>query len=471
MQPSINQICKQARSVGFTFSEEKTSCMHFCRLRRPHYDPLLYLEETPIRCPRTIKFLGIIFDSTHTWKQHILSLKQKCMKSLDILKVLSHTKWGAEPKMLLTLYQSLILSRIDYGCVVYGSACKSSLNILNSIHNAALRYCLGAFPTSPVEGLYCEANIPSLEDRRKIRLSNYMTKILALDEHPYNKICMREAENHPPFSRSAFGRYREYLRIREVDPPQLLRLESSEIPPWKCPPPVVNFELAQFKKGEISNTHWQQSFLDIKNRENVDFVINTDGSKTNDGVGCAFATEDKTFSWTLREVTLLWVPSHVGIAGNEKVDNAAQEASSKDVVDVTMVKPSDYQAYLKSIILKEWQQRWQNLNKNLYRIKPLAYGKYLRVELDRTSLTKTHRLRIGHTALTHKHLLTGEDAPLCADCQVRLTVEHIVCDCPRYEPQRHLFNLVRPYGENLKDKQSIANCLNFLKAVNLFNEI
>jgi len=37
-----------------------------------------------------------------------------------------------------------------------------------------------------------------------------------------------------------------------------------------------------------------------------------------------------------------------------------------------------------------------------------------------------HRLRIGHTYLTHGHLLRGETPPRCLDCQVDLTVEHVL---------------------------------------------
>jgi len=37
-----------------------------------------------------------------------------------------------------------------------------------------------------------------------------------------------------------------------------------------------------------------------------------------------------------------------------------------------------------------------------------------------------HRLRIGHTYLTHGHLLRGETPPRCLACQVDLTVEHVL---------------------------------------------
>ena len=46
------------------------------------------------------------------------------------------------------------------------------------------------------------------------------------------------------------------------------------------------------------------------------------------------------------------------------------------------------------------------------------------------------RWRIGHTRLTHEHLLVGEEAPYCEGCIVPLTVVHFLTECPEYFEQR-----------------------------------
>ena len=59
---------------------------------------------------------------------------------------------GVQIKQLcLKLYRSLITSKLDYGCIVYGSASKTALVKLNPVHNQGLRLSLGAFRSSPVE--------------------------------------------------------------------------------------------------------------------------------------------------------------------------------------------------------------------------------------------------------------------------------------------------------------------------------
>ena len=52
---------------------------------------------------------------------HIKYLKAKCLKALNLLKVLSQTSWGADRTTLLKLYRSLVQSKLDYGCIIYGS--------------------------------------------------------------------------------------------------------------------------------------------------------------------------------------------------------------------------------------------------------------------------------------------------------------------------------------------------------------
>ena len=68
------------------------------------------------------KFLGLLFDKKLSFISHIKSLKAKCLKALDVLKVLSNTNWGGDRSVLLNLYRSLVRSKLDYGSIVYGSA-------------------------------------------------------------------------------------------------------------------------------------------------------------------------------------------------------------------------------------------------------------------------------------------------------------------------------------------------------------
>ena len=183
LQLCLNRIEDWATRNGFKFSKSKTQCVHFCQQRKIHNDPALYIYGSQIPVVGESKFLGVIFDKL-SFIPHIKYLKAKCLKALNLLKVLSHTSWGADRTTLLHLYRSLIRSKLDYGSIVYGSARKSYLQMLDTVHNQGLRLALGAFRTSPVSSLNVEADEPSLWLRRETLSLQYAIRLAANHSNP-----------------------------------------------------------------------------------------------------------------------------------------------------------------------------------------------------------------------------------------------------------------------------------------------
>ncbi|GFX91014.1 putative RNA-directed DNA polymerase from transposon X-element [Trichonephila clavipes] len=137
LQTTVNNIVKWCDTNGHSISASKSCCVHFCRKR-----------------------------------------------------VLSNTSWGADQTSLLRVYQSVVLSRMDYGCAIYGSACNSALKKLDPVHHMALRICSDAFRTSSVQSLYVTCNqLPLDLRRRKLSLAYYF-KILSMPSHPLKNVFM-----------------------------------------------------------------------------------------------------------------------------------------------------------------------------------------------------------------------------------------------------------------------------------------
>ncbi|GBN30042.1 RNA-directed DNA polymerase from mobile element jockey [Araneus ventricosus] len=154
LQNAVNKLVAWCNNNGHAISPEKSRCVHFCRKRSIHLDPVIHINnDVAIPVVDDIRFLGVIFDRKLTFLPHILHPRKKCERSLNILKVLSRTSWGADRTSLLRIYQAVVLSRIDYGSMVYSSARPTVLRRLDTIHHSALRICSGAFRTSPVESL------------------------------------------------------------------------------------------------------------------------------------------------------------------------------------------------------------------------------------------------------------------------------------------------------------------------------
>ena len=214
LQGCLHKIEKWCTENGFKFSQSKTVCVHFHNKRGISYEPNLNLNGQNIKVVRETKFLGVIFDQKLSFLPHLKALKSRCLKALDIIKVVSNQEWGADKSVLLKLYRSLVRSKLDYGSIVYGSARPSYLKMLNTIHHQGLRLALGAFRTSPVDSLYIEAGELPLEHRR-IKLSlQYVTKLKSTPSNPaFNCVFRPEYEN-------------KYLRNTKVISPLGIRIKD-----------------------------------------------------------------------------------------------------------------------------------------------------------------------------------------------------------------------------------------------------
>ena len=147
LQQCINRIENWASHNVFKVSKSKTQCIHFCQLGKVHNDPELYLYGSLIPVVEDFKFLGVLFDRKLSFIPHIKYLKAKCLKALNLRKVLSHRDRDADRTVLLQLYRFIIRSKLDYGCIGYGSARPSYISSLDTVHHQGLRFSLGAFRT------------------------------------------------------------------------------------------------------------------------------------------------------------------------------------------------------------------------------------------------------------------------------------------------------------------------------------
>ena len=541
LQQCLNKIQKWALENGFKFSKTKTQCMHFCQLRRLHNDPVLKLDGVEIPVVDQYKFLGVIFDRKLSFIPHINYLKAKCHKALQLLRVVAHTDWGADKSTLLKLYRSLVRSKLDYGCFIYGSARKSYLRCLDSIHHLGLRLALGALRTSPVESLYVEANEAPLSLRREKLALQYFTKLQSCPSNPafdctinpkYQECFARKESAIPTFG----IRLKSVLENSGFSNNNVHQTIIPEIPPWTLYRPRVNLELSNLSKRDTPSLVFIQNFNEIKNDHSYCTPIYTDGSKDNDRVGCGTVIHNSSFKQRLpsnasiftAEVTaidlaldaitesdddyfiifsdslsvllslhnmkldnplilklleklhhlscaqktiyLCWIPSHIGIRGNEAADLAAKESLNLDIT-ASQVPYTDLKCHINHFISNKWQERWSSCaNNKLLKIKSTLGVWPPGFRNSRKEEVVLSRLRIGHAYFSHSYILRQEDPPECTACQEIYSVRHVLIDCIDLGLIRPRFYTV-PDLKTLFDTVSVDRILSFLKEVGLFAKI
>ena len=90
--------------------------------------------------------------------------------------------------------------------------------------------------------------------------------------------------------------------------------------------------------------------------------------------------------------------------------------------------------------------------------------------LSRKDEVVLHRLRIGHTHLTHAYLLKEEDAPFCYPCDCPFTIKHLLVECVDFQHIRHKY-----YKEDtiydVFANVPLGTILQFLKETELYYKI
>ena len=76
-----------------------------------------------------------------------------------------------------------------------------------------------------------------------------------------------------------------------------------------------------------------------------------------------------------------------------------------------------------------WQAEWDGCSANKLHSVKRHLGYCSVIHLSRRDAVIVRRLRIGHTRVSHKYLLSGDSQPLCDKCKCFLTVKHILLEC------------------------------------------
>ena len=111
----------------------------------------------------------------------------------------------------------------------------------------------------------------------------------------------------------------------------------------------------------------------------------------------------------LADATLvfMWVPSHVGLAGNSAADTAAKAAELMPISNLTL-SYSDYLPLIRTHVLNQWQSSWSLETENkLHAIEPMV------------NITKSYRLprRVPRVGRGQLYRLSFVDAHTVAQNQ------------------------------------------------------
>ena len=551
LQYVLDKLQNWSIRTGFRFSALKTEWMVFYRnIPKPtgiHFE----LDGKTLKQVETKKFLGLIFDRKLNWKDHIEYIKGKCLRTLNIIYMISRGNEETDCETLLRIYRALVRSKLDYGCEIYGTAPAGVLEKLDPVHHKGLRACLGAYRTSPFESLYAVTGEMSLTKRREMLQMNYYVKMkqflphelpLRLDDKSLDGEYSRTNTNKPI---SLGFSVRKRLDNMNLEIPYITLIRESPLGPWQRKTPETCIYLTKYDKNNTSSTEFLQAFLEHKHKSDLD--IYTDGSKGDErvGAGVIAVSKNKTSYSIARRlhnfasiytaelyaikiallslkscknitctiysdslsaiqaiknqarhriildiievnaqliykriiVKLCWLPSHVGIDGNEQADKKAKEATKLEGISTQELPPSDVKSVIKKKVLSQWKKEWEAKTIQEVKCKEVFENlqiKPLDLNLKRRDAKVIARLQIGHTRLTNCYLFEREDPEevvRCVRCGEQYSVKHILVGCTHLAVERARFYKSRSLKELLTTREGAIAVLKFLHHMKIFYKI
>ncbi|KAI2647286.1 Ribonuclease H1 [Labeo rohita] len=176
------------------------------------------------------------------------------------------------------MYQALIRSCCDYGCIIYGSAAKSLLKKLNVIQSRALRICCGAVKTSPVNAIRVEMGEMPLELRRvKLAMTYWVNLQQSVNSHLTRKV-LEECWEYLYDGGYSFG-WKSRIWAKEYGMDNKIfcpNIPLADAPPWRVPEPLVDLSLLDKPKDEYIG---KQVNVFLNNTFYPTLQLFTDGSK------------------------------------------------------------------------------------------------------------------------------------------------------------------------------------------------
>ena len=119
-----------------------------------------------------IKYLGMILDSSLSWKHHIFELRKKLGRAIGIIYKMK--KLNCPQNILLSLYHSLFHSHMGYGICLYGLAKNDYTSKIFLLQKRVIRLISNAAFTAHSKPLFDNLKILTLEKAITLQLAQLM---------------------------------------------------------------------------------------------------------------------------------------------------------------------------------------------------------------------------------------------------------------------------------------------------------
>ncbi|XP_076298581.1 uncharacterized protein LOC143217824 [Lasioglossum baleicum] len=110
---------------------------------------------TELQISDEVRYLGVILDKRLTWKRHVARLSQKAINTYWACKSMFGRTWGLEPHVIKWIYTAIMIPQITYASLVWWTSMEKTTHrrLMGRAYRLALMGITGAFHTTPTLAL------------------------------------------------------------------------------------------------------------------------------------------------------------------------------------------------------------------------------------------------------------------------------------------------------------------------------
>ena len=163
-----------------TLNVEKTKYMIFRKRRKIDYLSLK-INNNEIANVNQFCFLGIIIDENLTMQNHVEMVTNKLS---NITGILNKLKFIYPQNIILTIYNSLFVSHINYGSLVWGT----NINRISKMQKGVIRIITHSHYIAHTEPLFKNLKLLKVEDMFSLKILQFLHKLAHNELPPYFKV-------------------------------------------------------------------------------------------------------------------------------------------------------------------------------------------------------------------------------------------------------------------------------------------
>lgn len=154
---TLDALNTWAKANSLKINTKKTKIVLYFPKGKVISRPLnVLLNRDPIEIVESVKILGVIFYKHLTWNDHVEYMRSKLSSAVGVM---SRLRAILPVKIRLLIYNSLILSLLQYCTTVWGTTGITNMSKLHLLQKRAVRCIAGAHYSSPTRDLFLKYEI------------------------------------------------------------------------------------------------------------------------------------------------------------------------------------------------------------------------------------------------------------------------------------------------------------------------